>query len=229
MQAVALPGGGLEVTVRWFVPLGQTCEVWDVRVRNTTAAPKRASLWGYVEWCLWDAQDDATNFQRNFSTGQVEVEPGAIFHVTEYRERRNHFAYFSCSAPTAGFDTSRDAFAEAEPRLLARNQLAVRRPGQSGRRIALLRGHMQREAGHARHRTHLADVPLGEFVAVLAEEITGPAQHLGTLRVRQGAPLPLGDGCRGSRPIHVADAGAPRPPDLSTGGRFDDRGITGST
>lgn len=44
------------------------------------------------------------------STGQVEVEPRVIYHVTEYRERRNHFAYFSCSVPTAGFDTSRDAF-----------------------------------------------------------------------------------------------------------------------
>ncbi len=101
---------GITVTVRYFVPLGQTCEVWDVRVRNTTATPRQIQLWGFVEWCLWDAHDDATNFQRNFSTGQVEVEPQAIFHVTEYRERRNHFAYFACSAPTAGFDTSRNAF-----------------------------------------------------------------------------------------------------------------------
>lgn len=101
---------GIAVTVRYFVPLGRTCEVWDVRVRNATAAPKRIQLWGFVEWCLWDAQDDATNFQRNFSTGQVEVEPQAIYHVTEYRERRNHFAYFTSSLPTAGFDTARDAF-----------------------------------------------------------------------------------------------------------------------
>ena len=101
---------GIAVTTRYFVPLGQTCEVWDVRVKNNSSAVKSIKLFGYMEWCLWDAQDDATNFQRNLSTGQLEIEPGAIFHVTEYRERRNHFAYFSSSVPTAGFDSSRNAF-----------------------------------------------------------------------------------------------------------------------
>jgi len=101
---------GLAVTTRYFVPMGQTCEVWDVRVKNTSNAKKSIKLWGFVEWCLWDAQDDATNFQRNFSTGQVEIEPQVIYHVTEYRERRNHFAYFASSVPTSGYDSSRNAF-----------------------------------------------------------------------------------------------------------------------
>ena len=51
-----------------------------------------------------------TNFQRNFSIGEVEVEDGVIYHKTEYRERRDHFAYFACSEPLEGYDTSRDAF-----------------------------------------------------------------------------------------------------------------------
>ena len=68
------------------------------------------SAFASIEFCLWDAQDDATNFQRNFNTGQVEVEDGVIYHKTEYRERRNHFAYFACSEPGAGFDTQREAF-----------------------------------------------------------------------------------------------------------------------
>jgi len=33
-----------------------------------------------------------------------------IYHKTEYRERRDHFAYFACSEPLAGFDTQREAF-----------------------------------------------------------------------------------------------------------------------
>ena len=70
-----------------------------------------------IEFCLWDAQDDATNFQRNYSIGEVEVEDGVIYHKTEYRERRDHFAYFACSEPLAGFDTSRDAFLGPVPRL----------------------------------------------------------------------------------------------------------------
>lgn len=101
---------GLEVSVEFFVPPGETVEVWDVRVTNRSDRARSPQLFGYVEWCLWDAQDDATNFQRNYSIGQVEVEPGTVFHVTEYRERRNHFAYFHCSYPTAGFDTRRDQF-----------------------------------------------------------------------------------------------------------------------
>lgn len=102
---------GLEVSVTYFVPLGEKLEVWDVRVRNLTGGKKSVSLWGFVEWCLWDAMDDMSNFQRNFSIGQVEVEQNAIFHLTEYRERRDHFAYFALfGAKAVGFDVSRDRF-----------------------------------------------------------------------------------------------------------------------
>ena len=71
---------------------------------------RRLSLFSSIEFCLWEALDDNTNFQRNYSTGQVEIEDGVIYHKTEYRERRDHFAYFACSEPLAGFDTQRDAF-----------------------------------------------------------------------------------------------------------------------
>ncbi len=101
---------GLEVTVVFFIPTVQTIEIMDVRIKNLTNKPKNIRLWSFVEWCLWDAWDDMTNFQRNFSIGEVEVEKDTIFHKTEYRERRNHFAFYSCSVPTSGFDTSRDAF-----------------------------------------------------------------------------------------------------------------------
>ncbi len=101
---------GLELEITYFVPIGFRHEVWDIRVRNRSPQEKQIRLWGGVEWCLWDAQDDSTNFQRNFSTGEVEVTESAIFHVTEYRERRNHYAYFATNQPTSGFDTNRDAF-----------------------------------------------------------------------------------------------------------------------
>jgi len=101
---------GLEVNMAFFIPVGWRTEIWDVKIKNLSNQPKSVRLWGFIEWCLWDAYDDMTNFQRNFSTGEVEVEDRAIFHVTEYRERRNHYAYFASSLPTSGFDTSRDAF-----------------------------------------------------------------------------------------------------------------------
>jgi cellobiose phosphorylase len=101
---------GIEAQTCYFVPLGENLEVWQFTVTNRRRAPARLSLFSAIEFCLWDAQDDATNFQRNFSTGEVEVEDGAIYHKTEYRERRNHFAVFACSERTAGFDTQREAF-----------------------------------------------------------------------------------------------------------------------
>lgn len=67
-------------------------------------------MFSYVEFCLWDAMDDSSNFQRNFSTGEVEVVESAIYHKTEYRERRDHYAVFWANAPVTSFDTSRDAF-----------------------------------------------------------------------------------------------------------------------
>ena len=63
-----------------------------------------------MEFCLWDAADDTINFQRNYSIGEAEVVDGVIYHKSEYRERRNHFAYFACSEPLAGFDTQREDF-----------------------------------------------------------------------------------------------------------------------
>ncbi|HLP18030.1 MAG TPA: glycosyl transferase, partial [Bacteroidota bacterium] len=100
----------LEVSSLFFVPQGARHEVWHVKAVNHSAVTKHVRMWSYVEWCLWEAFDDMTNFQRNYSTGQVEVEQGAIFHKTEYRERRNHYAYFAASEPVSGYDTSRDAF-----------------------------------------------------------------------------------------------------------------------
>ncbi len=103
---------GVSAAVTYFVPLGQTLEVWRVKLANRNARPIDLQLFSLVEFCLWDAWDDQTNFQRNYSIGEVEVDSGTgvIYHKTEYRERRNHFAYFACSAPVAGFDTQREAF-----------------------------------------------------------------------------------------------------------------------
>ena len=101
---------GIGAETLYFVPGGETLEIWRVRVTNERAEPAKLSLFSSIEFCLWDAQDDATNFQRNYSVGEVEVEDGVIYHKTEYRERRNHFAFFACSEPVAGFDTQRDAF-----------------------------------------------------------------------------------------------------------------------
>jgi len=101
---------GIEAETLYFVPLGETVEIWRSRITNRRDTVAQLSLFSAVEFCLWDAWDDATNLQRNLSIGEVEVHGSVIFHTTEYRERRNHFAYFACSSALAGFDTDRDRF-----------------------------------------------------------------------------------------------------------------------
>jgi cellobiose phosphorylase len=101
---------GIEAEITYFVPLMENLEIWNVRLINHTNQEKKLTIFSFVEFCLWDAVDDMTNFQRNFNTGEVEVEDGNIFHKTGYRERRNHYAYFACNQKIDGFDTSRDAF-----------------------------------------------------------------------------------------------------------------------
>ncbi len=93
-----------------FVPMNDTCEVSSLKLTNSSDEAKTLSLFSYVEWCLWNADDDSRNFQRNYSTGEVEVAGSVIFHKTEYRERRNHYAVYSVNSEIDGFDTSREAF-----------------------------------------------------------------------------------------------------------------------
>ncbi len=101
---------GIHAELTAFVPLGETCEVNRLILRNDTEQEQTLSLSSYVEFCFWNAVDDSTNFQRNLSLGEVEVVGSAIYHKTEYRERRNHYAYYTVNAESDGFDTDRDVF-----------------------------------------------------------------------------------------------------------------------
>ena len=101
---------GIHMEQAMLVPREDNCLLLKLTVRNETAAEQRLTLFPYVEFCLWDAMDDSSNFQRNFSTGEVEIEPNALYHKTEYRERRDHYAFLWSDKPYDGFDTSRDAF-----------------------------------------------------------------------------------------------------------------------
>jgi len=102
--------GGIKADVLFFVPIGENAEVQKVTLTNETDAQRSFTLFSFIEFALWNAQDDQTNYQRNLSIGEVEIEGSAIYHVTEYRERRNHYAVYGVNAPIAGFDTDRTTF-----------------------------------------------------------------------------------------------------------------------
>ena len=101
---------GVVSTLTAFVPLHDNCEINHLVLTNNTDTVKKLTLTSYVEFCFWNAVDDMTNFQRNYSIGEVEINGSEIYHKTEYRERRNHYAVYSVNAPINGSDTNRDAF-----------------------------------------------------------------------------------------------------------------------
>ncbi len=101
---------GLRAEVLFFVPSGMRCEVQKLTLSNNGTTPRDFQLYSFVEWCLWNAATDMENFQRNLSTGEVEIEGSTLYHKTEYRERRDHYAFYSVNAPIDGFDTDRESF-----------------------------------------------------------------------------------------------------------------------
>ena len=101
---------GVEASVLFFVPLHTWAEVQKLTLTNNSDEVKRLKLFSFAEWCLWNAATDMENFQRNFSTGEVEIEDSVIYHKTEYRERRNHYAFYGVNVPIQGFDTDRETF-----------------------------------------------------------------------------------------------------------------------
>lgn len=105
---------GIEAHVTSFVPIGANCELTRLSLNNTSDKSKTFSVYSYIEFCLWNAVDDMNNFQRTYSTGEVEIEPykanSCIYHKTEYRERRNHYALCAMNSSCDGFDTDRDSF-----------------------------------------------------------------------------------------------------------------------
>ncbi|MGN0612812.1 MAG: glycosyl transferase, partial [Porcipelethomonas sp.] len=100
----------ISAEITFFVPQNYRGEIQKMTLKNEGSAKKTFKLFSFAEWCLWDAQDDTTNFQRNFSTGEVEIEGSTIFHKTEYKERRNYFAFYTVNADIDGFDSDRESF-----------------------------------------------------------------------------------------------------------------------
>jgi len=101
---------GIEASVLFFVPLKTWAEIQKVTLTNRSGQTKRIKLFSFEEWCLWNAATDMENFQRNFSTGEVEIDGSTIYHKTEYKERRNHYAYYSVNTEINGYDTDRESF-----------------------------------------------------------------------------------------------------------------------
>ncbi len=124
---------GLAAEVLCFVPIGTTAEINALRLMNKSKRRKVFSLYSYVEFCLWNALDDMTNYQRTLSTGRAEKMGRALVHFTDYKDRRNHFAYHYANRPASGYDCDRETFTGMHNGLDAPEQVLK---GSSGRSMA---------------------------------------------------------------------------------------------
>ena len=101
---------GIRVEGLYFVPLKSWCEVRKISITNTSSESKSIKFFSFNEWCLWNAEDDQNNLQRNLSTGEVEIDGPTLYHKTEYKERRNHYAFYHVNSEIQGYDTDRESF-----------------------------------------------------------------------------------------------------------------------
>jgi cellobiose phosphorylase len=125
---------GIQTEATYFVPVGAAHEVWRIKVKNNSAKPRKMSLFTYVEFCLWDALNDMTDYQYNLNIGRTEFKNNAMYHTTLYNMHKHQFAYFWADKKVASYDGVRQDFTgpyrgEANPIAVERgkcsNKLAV--------------------------------------------------------------------------------------------------------
>ncbi|MRT92047.1 glycosyl transferase [Ancylomarina sp. 16SWW S1-10-2] len=122
---------GIKAESTFFIPLKTWAEVHHVKLTNEGKQPKKLKFFSFMEWCLWNAEDDQNNLQRNLNTGEVEIEGSTIYHKTEYKERRNHYAFYSVNTPINGFDTDRESFVGLYNELSEPQAVLNGKPGNS--------------------------------------------------------------------------------------------------
>ena len=101
---------GIKSETTYFVPVGEANEIWRIKVKNNTNKARSISLFTYVEFCLWDALNDMTDYQYNLNIGKTEFKNNCMYHLTLYNMHKHNFAYFWSNTKVASFDGVRQNF-----------------------------------------------------------------------------------------------------------------------
>jgi cellobiose phosphorylase len=107
---------GLACETTYFIPMGQTYEVWRVKITNTSNRPRKASLFPFVETqCNWNAVDDNFNLQytqyiarTDWVYGMLDIgsnvnmpaDPGNF----QNKDQKRHTFFGLAGAEAAGYD-----------------------------------------------------------------------------------------------------------------------------
>ena len=101
---------GVQADLQVFVADDEDVELQVLKLTNASTSTRSLTLYSFVEWCQWNAEDDSGNLQRNLSLAECLVDGSTICHITGYRERRAHYCFHTVNRPIVGFDTDRSAF-----------------------------------------------------------------------------------------------------------------------
>jgi cellobiose phosphorylase len=101
----------IKTKTTYFVPRKENLEVWHLEIENTDSKPRSLNIFSFVEFCLWDALNDMTDYQYNLNIGETSYENGTIFHLSRFRTDKSYFAFFSCTnQKVKSFDSQRNNF-----------------------------------------------------------------------------------------------------------------------
>jgi cellobiose phosphorylase len=102
---------GMSAESTFLVPLKENLEIMMVTLKNETKRKRTLSLFSFVEFCLWDALNDMTDYQYNLNIGETYYSSGTIYHLSRFRVEGNYLSYFACAnAKVASFDSQRRDF-----------------------------------------------------------------------------------------------------------------------
>ena len=158
---------GIEAEQTVFIPVDDDVELWDIRVKNTGAVPRRLSAFSFVEFSYHHIDIDNQNLQMSLYAAGSSYRDGIIEYDFYYEPWTHHF--FAGSFEPDGYDCLRDRFigvyhTETDP-------LAVQRGECSG--SSELGGN---HCGSLQHRFHLAPGEETRFVFMLG---VGPRDSTG--------------------------------------------------
>jgi cellobiose phosphorylase len=83
------------------------CELWVLRLRNTSRRPRLLRSFSYVEFSMWNAEADLNNLDWGQHVLHSRIENGIIYVDTTFRPTTS---FLASSLPPIGFDTDREVF-----------------------------------------------------------------------------------------------------------------------
>lgn len=83
------------------------CELWVMKLKNTSSRPRTLRSFSYVEFSFFDATVDTTNLDWGGHIVHSRFEEGIIRACTQFRDTTT---FFASNLDPAGFDTDRETF-----------------------------------------------------------------------------------------------------------------------